>query len=167
MITPGALQPALLRPHPLLSFVSSPLPSTTLFAATTGRGPFVFCVSSPTFHLFITARYCISRGCFVRLCGRSPKDGEPLNRQAVWDDYIRTLKSISGHVTSSDSAFNESAVDANSRLRAITHASARSFRCRSGNDVMGLLLTSERVHRWRLVCTTSRVYAFLLPLVVT
>lgn len=162
MITPGALQPALLRLHPLPSFASSLLPSTTLFAATTGRGPFVFGVSSFTFHLFITARCCISRGCFVRLCGRSPKDGEPLNRQAVWDDYIRTLKRISGHETSSDSAFNESAVDANSRLRAITHASARSFRCHSGNDVMGLLLTSERVHRWRVVCTAPPLTRFLI-----
>jgi hypothetical protein len=85
-------------------------------------------------------------GCFVRLCGRSPKDGEPFNRQAVWDDYIRTLKLMTGRSPSCD-GFDEAAVDANTRLRAITHASARAFRCFCGNDVMSLLLTSERVHR--------------------
>ena len=92
------------------------------------------------------ARGCRS-GCFVRLCGRSPKDGEPLNRQSVWDDYTRTLQQLTGHTHGDAAAFDESTVDANTRLRAITHASARSFRCRSGNDVMNLLLTSERVHR--------------------
>jgi len=87
----------------------------------------------------------------VRLCGRSPKDGEPLDRQAVWNDYMRTLQQLTAHTDAA--AFDECAVDANTRLRAITHASARSFRCRSGNDVMSLLLTSERVHR----CASSFV----------
>ncbi len=94
-------------------------------------------------------RSCFRVGCFVRLCGRSPKDGEPLNRQAVWSDYIRTLQSMTGYEPGSECSFDETAVDANSRLRAITHASARSFRCHCGNDVMSLLLTSERVHRCR------------------
>ena len=98
----------------------------------------------------------------MRLCGRSPKDGEPFDRQAVWNDYMRTLQQLTAHTDAA--TFDECAVDANTRLRAITHASARSFRCRSGNDVMSLLLTSERVHRY---CGIILRALFLPPCILT
>ena len=31
------------------------------------------------------------QGAFVRLCGRSPKDGEPLQRHDVWEHYNSKL----------------------------------------------------------------------------
>ena len=34
------------------------------------------------------------RGAFVRLCGRSPKDGEPLNKSQVYDDYQKNLSDL-------------------------------------------------------------------------
>jgi len=77
-----------------------------------------------------------ARPAFMRLCGRSPKDGEPLNRQDVRDSYKVALERIMLEEKVSQP-------DVNMKLRA---ASSVQYLCvRSGEEAMALLLTSERV----------------------
>ena len=83
-----------------------------------------------------------ARGAFMRLCGRSPKDGEPLDRRQVRATYAEELRQL-----------RESGApdDANTRLRAVSRVNC-TLRVRSGAEAMSLLLTSERVftdlHDW-------------------
>lgn len=71
---------------------------------------------------------------FIRLCGRSPKDGEPLNREEIYQKY----KSI--HKTFIESGFEE---DIHTKMLAIAQINIMKVTC--GRDAMSLLLTSERV----------------------
>ncbi|CAF1506815.1 unnamed protein product, partial [Didymodactylos carnosus] len=76
-------------------------------------------------------------GAFLRLCGRSPKDGEPLNHKNVIEKYEKELQNLID---------NDSAVetDPNTKLRAISRV---SYLCvRNGSEAMSLLLSSERVY---------------------
>lgn len=74
-------------------------------------------------------------GAFFRLCGRSPKDGEPRDRAAVWQQYTQALEQFL--------AAGE-ALTANTKLRAISRT--HWLHVRSGADVMSLMLTSERIY---------------------
>lgn len=73
---------------------------------------------------------------FMRFCGRSPKDGEPLNRDAILSKYqCERNKLVNDHCLPDD---------ANTKMIAITRAS--TLKVRSGQEAMSLLLTSERLY---------------------
>jgi gamma-glutamylaminecyclotransferase len=82
-----------------------------------------------------------SSGAFLRLCGRSPKDADPLDRSQVLAKYKKDL---------TDLLENGAPEGANTKLRAIAKS---NYLCvHSGAEAMNLLLTSERVftdlHDW-------------------
>lgn len=85
-------------------------------------------------------------GAFMRLCGRSPKDAEPLLRDEVWAKYQSELKSLQVNEGGEDGA-EPSAL---TKLKAI--AKVNYLGVTSGKGAMSLLLTSERVftdlHDW-------------------
>ena len=102
--------------------------------------------------LTIDRRPIGSTGAFFRLCGRSPKDGEPRDRAAVWAQYTAELQRLLA-------AGEPDTV--NTKLRAISRTQWLRVRC--GADVLSLMLTSERIytdlHDWleygmrlRLLC---------------
>lgn len=82
------------------------------------------------------------QGAFLRLCGRSPKDGEPLDRTAVRARYAKELDELS--------AAGMDPTAANTRYRAVLRVPWMQV-C-TGSEAMSLLLTSERVfadlHDW-------------------
>lgn len=84
-------------------------------------------------------------GAFLRLCGRSPKEGIPLNRQGVLNRYNAELQQLLAQGEK---------LSANTKLRAIGRTSW--LRVDTGADAMSLLLSSERVfadlHDWIEVC---------------
>ena len=72
---------------------------------------------------------------FVRLCGRSPKDGEPLHRQVIADRYQQELHRL---------IHEEGFLDiANTKMIAVTRTAY--MKIQTGQEAMSLLLTSERV----------------------
>ena len=83
-----------------------------------------------------------NRDAFVRLCGRSPKDGEPRDPAAIFQAY-------QGHLTNTTQVFASDPIPAvrdsvgNTKLVAATRTS--TLRVRSGKDTLALLLSSERV----------------------
>ncbi|CAB9505654.1 AIG2-like family [Seminavis robusta] len=81
-----------------------------------------------------------SRGAFLRLCGRSPKDGEPTDpvlRSKIWASYQSTLQTMS-------QAEQIPVTDDNLRVAAIAKTESW-MKVHSGAHAMSLLLTSERV----------------------
>lgn len=80
-------------------------------------------------------------GAFLRLCGRSPKDAEPLDVEKLKASYKKNLEQL----------IEEGAAhDANTKLIAISRV---NWMCvTTGKEAMSLLLTSERVftdlHDW-------------------
>jgi hypothetical protein len=64
-------------------------------------------------------------GAFMRLCGRSPKDGEPLRREELRAQYANQLLQT--------------------KSKYIAMARTSYLRVTSGEEAMSLLLTSERV----------------------
>eukprot|EP00698_Gefionella_okellyi_P004160 TRINITY_DN13882_c0_g1_i1.p1 TRINITY_DN13882_c0_g1~~TRINITY_DN13882_c0_g1_i1.p1 ORF type:complete len:628 (+),score=112.34 TRINITY_DN13882_c0_g1_i1:40-1884(+) len=74
------------------------------------------------------------KGAFLRLCGRSPKDAEPLDRSALRQQYATALDALLA-------AGNP--LDANTKLRAI--AKCHWLKVTSAPQAMSLLLSSERV----------------------
>ncbi len=78
----------------------------------------------------------------MRLCGRSPKDAEPLDRDPVRNKYAAVLKDLI--------EVRGEPLNANTKLRAI--AKVNYLGVRNGKEAMSLLLTSERVftdlHDW-------------------
>lgn len=75
-------------------------------------------------------------GAFLRLCGRSPKDGDPADRGAVWREYTRCVDALVANGAPRN--------DAHTKLRAIGRVNGH-FRVASGGDAMSLLCSSERV----------------------
>lgn len=75
------------------------------------------------------------KGAFMRLCGRSPKDGEPLNRQAVYEAYQRELQ-----------ALLDSGEPLNAATKIIAIGRVNWMKINTAADAMSLLLTSERVY---------------------
>ena len=76
-------------------------------------------------------------GAFLRLCGRSPKDGEPtdpLVRDKIWQSYLTALHDETKEETDHD----------NARVAAIARIPSY-LRVKTGAEAMALLLTSERV----------------------
>lgn len=73
--------------------------------------------------------------CFVRLCGRSPKDGDPLHPQQVYADYNLKLESY---------LKEKKMTPTNAKMAAIAQTSW--LKVRSGAEAMALVLSSERVY---------------------
>ena len=73
-------------------------------------------------------------GAFIRLCGRSPKDGEPLNKQRILEQYQENYEELKS-LESQQTIRKMLAIARTNYLKVIT-----------GADVMSLLLTSERVY---------------------
>lgn len=83
------------------------------------------------------------QGAFLRLCGRSPKDGEPTDpalRNQIWAQYQAMLQKLKEEEPSAQ----EDDDDGNLRVVAISHIDSW-LRVQTGADAMSLLLTSERV----------------------
>lgn len=93
-------------------------------------------------HDRINAPGVYPEGAFLRLCGRSPKDGEPLARGRVREQYARELAKLREQ--------GEDINAANVRYQAV--ARVPCLRVTTGQEAMSLLLTSERVfadiHDW-------------------
>lgn len=82
-------------------------------------------------------------GAFLRLCGRSPKDGEPTDpelRAKIWSNYQATLQ----RMKMEENTDGHEEDDGNLRVAAIAHTDSW-LRVRTGAEAMSLLLTSERV----------------------
>jgi len=83
------------------------------------------------------------KSAFLRLCGRSPKDGDPLDKTKVWAMYTKQLKEISGkNAFTQKGAYRE--IDVNLKLRAIGRVNYLSVS--NGAEALALLLSSERVY---------------------
>ena len=82
-------------------------------------------------------------GAFLRLCGRSPKDAEPLDIDKLRENYKKNYNSLL------EQGFKD---EANTKLIAISRVNW--MRVSNGKEAMSLLLTSERVftdlHDWIL-----------------
>jgi hypothetical protein len=76
---------------------------------------------------------------FLRLCGRSPKDGEPFNRNEILQKYNDALYIIQNS-PNPEIYIN----DSNQKMNAISQISWLKVDC--AKDAMSLLLTSERVY---------------------
>lgn len=74
-------------------------------------------------------------GCFIRLCGRSPKDGEPLHRDAIFERFQREHQRLIAEGRPDD---------IHTKMTAI--ARTPLLHVRTGAEVMSLLLTSERIY---------------------
>lgn len=75
-------------------------------------------------------------GAFVRLCGRSPKDGEPLHKERIFQQYEENLKATQ---------LLHPEYDLTTK-KMIAIAQTNYLKVQSGSEVMSLLLTSERVY---------------------
>eukprot|EP01038_Epipyxis_sp_PR26KG_P016641 gene16641-22741_t len=73
---------------------------------------------------------------FIRLCGRSPKDGEPLHREKVYNIYQMELNRLVN-----DEGYQ---LNANTKMIALTKTS--TLHVSNGAEAISLLLTSERVY---------------------
>lgn len=78
-------------------------------------------------------------GCFMRLCGRSAKDGDPLDRGRVQREYKEALERIAG-LPGGPSMAPSAAVKMQAAM------AVEVLRCWTGAEVMSILLSSERVY---------------------
>jgi gamma-glutamylcyclotransferase (GGCT)/AIG2-like uncharacterized protein YtfP len=85
-------------------------------------------------------------GAFLRLCGRSPKDGEPLNRSQVWSRYEQNLAGVRAEIATCTAPPHSRAVlssEGNTKL--IAASRTPTLLVESADEAMALLLSSERV----------------------
>lgn len=85
---------------------------------------------------FIKSNPGLQKGCFVRLCGRSPKDGDPLYPKKIQEEYEKQLKELSSQ--------GKDIQNPNTKINAI--AKVHWLKVRDGPETMSLLLSSERVY---------------------
>ena len=76
-------------------------------------------------------------GAFIRLSGRSPKDGDGFDLKKLYNEYLNNLNKLSKEL-------NIDKKDGNLRVNAISRT--HTLKVNNGKDAMSLLLTSERVH---------------------
>ena len=75
-------------------------------------------------------------GCaFIRLCGRSPKDGEPFDRKSVRERYDKEICNLL-----------DAGKTLNGNTKMIAISRTPTLKVTSGKEAMSLLLTSERVY---------------------
>jgi D123 len=86
-------------------------------------------------------------GAFLRLCGRSPKDADALDRSGVWKQYLEQLATIVDRDDDEEGMgeLDLDAIDANTKLLAIARTTS-VLRVQSAEEAMSLVLTSERVY---------------------
>ena len=76
-------------------------------------------------------------GAFIRLSGRSPKDGDPFEPKKKYNEYLNNLNKLSKEL-------NIDKNDGNLKVNAVSKT--HTLKVNNGKDAMSLLLTSERVH---------------------
>lgn len=90
-----------------------------------------------------------STGAFLRLCGRSPKDAEPADPEALKAAYQAALSAIMDEELGPERS-KDSIATASMKLKAIAKVSW--LKVTSGREAMNLLVTSERLftdlHDW-------------------
>ena len=78
-----------------------------------------------------------SGGCFVRLSGRSPKDGEPYNMQKIKNNYENNLLRYEKlYNLKKDSP----------QLKVLSFLRSNHLKSEKAKDALNLLLSSERIH---------------------
>ena len=78
-----------------------------------------------------------SKGAFVRLSGRSPKDGEPYDSKKIKNNYDNNLiKFEKIYNLKKDSP----------QLKVLSYLRSNNLKSDNAKDVLNLLLTSERIH---------------------
>jgi hypothetical protein len=80
----------------------------------------------------------LGKAAFMRLCGRSPKDADPLNPEKVLEEFEEQFASLTKKYPELDPE------DPNTKFAAFTKVNWMKVTC--AREVMNLLLTSERVH---------------------
>ena len=76
-------------------------------------------------------------GCFARLSGRSPKDGEPYNMQKIKNNYENNLiKYEKLYNLQKDSP----------QLKVLSFLHSKNLKSENAKEVLNLLLSSERIH---------------------
>jgi hypothetical protein len=94
-------------------------------------------------------------GAFLRLCGRSPKDADSLDRAGVWQQYVSCLEEVRKlrQPQPDDAKGPLVSCESNCRLLAMARTN-QVMRVRNAEEAMQMLLTSERVftdfHDWLL-----------------
>lgn len=77
------------------------------------------------------------KGAFIRLSGRSPKDGDGYDLKKLYNEYLNNLDNLSKKL-------NIDKDDGNLKVNAISMT--HTLKVNNGKEAMSLLLTSERVH---------------------
>ena len=77
-------------------------------------------------------------GAFIRLIDRSPKDGDPYNKEYVLKEYKKILFDLS-------KKYNKNIDDINLRINAIDKT--QILKIKNGKEALNLLLTSQRTHQ--------------------
>ena len=78
-----------------------------------------------------------SKGAFIRLSGRSPKDGEPYNMQKIKNNYNNNLiKFEKLYNLKKDSP----------QLKVLSYLRSNNLKADNSKEALNLLLTSERIH---------------------
>lgn len=72
----------------------------------------------------------------MRLSDRSPKDADPLDKNAIWREYLHQLELVRQQASPTDDAAN---------VKMIAIGRVNFLRVVNGAEAMSLLLTSERV----------------------
>eukprot|EP01031_Cornospumella_fuschlensis_P030999 gene30999-37465_t len=83
----------------------------------------------------------------LRLCGRSPKDGDPLDTQGLQEQYeqhLRRLLQENGQPLAENEPIPFQTIPIEMKLQAINRVS--TLKVRNAQEAMSLLLTSERVY---------------------
>ena len=78
-----------------------------------------------------------TKGCFVRLSGRSPKDGEPYNMQKIKNNYENNLiRYEKEYNLKKDSP----------QLKVLSFLRSNNLKSENAKEVLNILLSSERIH---------------------
>jgi hypothetical protein len=87
-----------------------------------------------------------SSSSFLRLCGRSPKDGEPLDRAAVWARYQSNLAEVKSELSSLRPPPSPEILESAGNTKLIAASRTPTLRVTSADEALALLLSSERVY---------------------
>jgi hypothetical protein len=86
---------------------------------------------------FLNSNPILKSSAFFRLCGRSPKDGDPYSSKKVREDYYSNLEKVSKF-------YNLDKNDPQTKVLAISRTNL--LKITNAKEVMSLLLSSERVY---------------------
>ena len=77
------------------------------------------------------------KGAFLRLCLRSPKDGDPYESIKIYEEYKNNIEKLSKEYSQNKDNYN---------LKLIAMLRTHSLKINNGKEGMNLILTSERIH---------------------